>query len=361
MRILRSTLVPTYLVPTCRVIAPAIVPGAIALSLISCSAQPTDSPTSNSDDKLQIVTTVLPITYFTQAVVGTETDTARADVTQLLPRTVTPHDYQAKPLDVQAIAAADVLVQNGLELETFLSDLIDNADNDDLETIVASEGIPTLAIDESDSESHKEHGHKEHGHEEHSDEAETKGSEDHSAGAHDHGEFDPHVWLDPKQAIAQVENIRDGLVAADPNGEETYSANAAAYIDKLEALDSEITATLAPYKGQTFVTYHDFAAHFARSYGLEVEHLVTDTGSSAAPDDMQRVIETAKASNLNTLLSEPQAAGSPFEAIAGDLNIQVGTFDPMETSSQPPQPEHYITTMEANLENIEAALAKTVQ
>ena len=311
------------------------------------------------------------MTYFTQAVVGTEGDTARASVTQLLPRTVTPHDYQAKPLDVQAIAEADVLVQNGLELETFLSDLITNADNDDLETIVASEGIPTLAIDKGDAESADEHGHEahdgdEHGHEahdgdEHGDASATKDSEGHSAGGHDHGEFDPHVWLDPKQAIAQVENIRDGLIAADPDGKDIYTANAAAYIDKLENLDGEITAALAPYKGQTFVTYHDFAAHFARSYGLEVEHLVTDTDSSAAPDDMQRVIETAKASNLNTLLSEPQASGSPFEAIAQDLNIQVGTFDPMETSAQEPQPDSYITTMETNLKNLEAALAAPVQ
>ena len=52
---------------------------------------------------------------------------------------------------------------------------------------------------------------------------------------HAHGEFDPHIWLDPKRAIEQVENIRDGLIAADPEGEAEYTANAEAFIDDLQS------------------------------------------------------------------------------------------------------------------------------
>jgi len=51
------------------------------------------------------------------------------------------------------------------------------------------------------------------------------------AGGHEHeGEFNPHIWLDPERAIQQVDNIRDGLIAADPEGKDTYTANAKAYI-----------------------------------------------------------------------------------------------------------------------------------
>jgi zinc transport system substrate-binding protein len=65
-----------------------------------------------------------------------------------------------------------------------------------------------------------------------------------------HGEFDPHVWLDPKRAVEQVENIRDGLIAADPEGEAEYTANAEAFIAELEVLDADISEKLAPFEGQ---------------------------------------------------------------------------------------------------------------
>ncbi|WP_121970368.1 zinc ABC transporter substrate-binding protein [Leptolyngbya sp. BC1307] len=312
---------------------------AIALALSSCAATSESSrlETAQSDEPLQIVTTFLPITDFTQAVAGD-----RAQVTQLLPTTVGPHDYQAKPQDAQRLAAADVLVENGLELEGFLEDLIANAASPDLTVIDSSEGIPTLAAGEAEHEDGHEDGHE---------------GEDEEG--HEHGEFDPHIWLDPKKAIQQVENIRDGLIAADPAGKDTYTANAAAYIAQLQALDQSFTTALAPYADQTFVTYHDFANHLAQSYNLKVEHLVSVPEDNAAPADVQRVIEAVQASNLKTLLSEPQEQGSPFEALSGDLGVQVSIFDPMETSG----PEgltagYYLTTMGKNLDNLEAAFGK---
>ncbi len=321
------------------------VTAAIALSLSSCTSAPeaTSSEASPPDDTLQIITTFVPITNFTMAVAGD-----RAQVTQLLPPGVGPHDYQAKPQDAQRLAEADVLVENGLELESFLDDLTTNAASPTLKVIDASEGIATLTANEEEHE-HAEHEH-EHAGEEH----------EHAEHEHEHGEFDPHIWLDPKKAIQQVENIRDGLIAADPDGKDIYTANAAAYITQLQALDQEFTAALAPYAQQTFVTYHDFANHFAQSYDLEVEHLVSVPEDSAAPADVQRVIKAVQASNLNTLLSEPQEQGSPFAALSDDLDVQVSIFDPMETSgSEGRSPDYYLTTMGQNLDNLEAAFGKS--
>ena len=108
--------------------------GAIALGLGSCAAPSTtgeaEAPESEvaatPEDALQVVTTFLPVTQFTNAVAGD-----RAEVVQLLPTNVGPHEYQAKPGDAQAIANADVLVKNGLEMEFFLDDMIENAGNAD--------------------------------------------------------------------------------------------------------------------------------------------------------------------------------------------------------------------------------------
>jgi zinc transport system substrate-binding protein len=340
-----------------------VVVSAIAISLGSCATNtpPTGSESTQSDaspaattDELQVVTTFLPITQFTRAVAGD-----RAEVTQLLPTNVGPHDYQAQPEDIQRLTEADVLVQNGLEMEEFLEDLVANADNPDLQIIDSSEGIATISNEDVEGHDHAEGEEHDHDHAEGEEHAEEEHAE---AGHHHHGEFNPHVWLDPKRAIEQVENIRDGLIAADPEGEPEYTANAAAYIEQLQALDAEIASALEPYTGQTFIAFHDFAPYFAESYGLEAEFLVDVPEESPSPDDVKRVTDEVQASDLKAILTEPQAGESSFSALANDLNVTVSTFDPIETGpSDALEPEYYLTIMRQNVESLVTAFGGSSQ
>lgn len=322
---------------------------AITLSLGSCAANApstnsdsqAQSPTAATTDELQVVTTFLPITQFTKAVAGD-----RAEVTQLLPTNVGPHDYQAKPEDAQRLVEADVLVKNGLEMESFLEDLIKNAENANLKMIDSSQGVQTIATESIEGEAH-EHDH---------DHDANKQAE--AGHGHQHGKYNPHIWLDPKQAIRQVENIRDGLIAADPAGKDVYTANAAAYIQKLRDLDAEITQLLQPYAGKTFVAFHDFAPYFAASYNLKASFLVDVPEENPSPDDVKRVMDTVQATNLKTLLTEPQAGQDAFIALANDLNVRVSTFDPMETGGpEALQPDYYLTTMRSNVQALVTAFA----
>jgi len=342
--------------------------GAIAIGLGSCTSTTTSeagSPESETatapEDALQVVTTFLPMTQFTTAVAGD-----RAEVVQLLPTNVGPHDYQATPGDAQAIANADVLVKNGLEMEFFLDDMIENAGNAELAIVDSSEGIATLESagehghDHGEGEAHAEgddHDHAEGEAHDHAEGEEHAEGEAHAEGdGHDHGEFDPHVWLDPKRAVEQVENIRDGLIAADPEGEADYTANAEAFIAELEILDADITERLAPFEGQTFVVFHDFAAYFAESYGLESEYLVGIPEENPSPEDVKRVMEAVQAQGLKTIMTEPQAAQSSFDSIAGDLDINVSVFDPVATGdSSAVQPDYYLATMRQNADSLAAS------
>lgn len=334
---------------------------AIALSLGSCATNtPSNSESTQTDaspvataDELQVVTTFLPITQFTKAVVGD-----RVEVTQLLPTNVGPHDFQAKPEDVQRLAQADVLVQNGLEMEEFLEDLVANASNPDLKIIDSSEGIATIANEEVEGHSRAEGEDHDH---DHADDH-TEGEEPAEAGHHHDGEYNPHIWLDPKRAIQQVENIRDGLIAADPEGEAKYTANAAAYIAQLQELDAEITSTLQPYAEKTFVAFHDFAPYFAQSYGLNAEFLVDIPEANPSPDDVKRVTDEVQASDLKAILTEPQAGEGSFFALANDLDIKISTFDPLETGgSEALEPEYYLTTMRQNVESLVTAFGGSTQ
>jgi zinc transport system substrate-binding protein len=300
-------------------------------SCASNSAESSQTSASQGASSLKIVTSTLPITDFTKAVAGD-----RAQVTYLLPTTVGPHDYQAKPEDVRTLAEANVLVKNGLGIDQYLNSLVENASNSGLKIIDTSAGIQPISNEEIMGQ--------------------AEGKAPKGTGHEPDGELNPHIWLDPERAIQQVEDIRDGLIAADPGGKATYTANAAAYIDKLKALDQDITTALKPYANKEFVTYHDFAPYFAQRYGLKAEFLVGVPEENPAPADVQRVLNAAKKSDLKTLLTEPQAAGNPFEALSKDLNVQVSNFDPMETSgAEGTEPDYYFTVMRQNVKNLQAA------
>lgn len=122
---------------------------------------------------------------------------------------------------------------------------------------------------------------------------------------HVHGEFDPHIWMSPRNAIMMVENIRNALVAADPANADFYTANAAAYIEKLEQLDAEIRALVAeiPEERRKLVTTHEVFGYFARDYGFELLGSALGAATTAAADPA--------AGQIAALVEEIRAAGVP--------------------------------------------------
>ena len=298
------------------------VPGAmlLMLALVSCGT-PQKSDGNSDQSKLNVVATFLPITLFTEAVAG-----ECATVTALIPPNLGPHDFQATPSDIAALSNASVLVKNGLGMEYFLDKLTASAENDSLKVIDTSRGV---AVIESDEE--KKDG--------------------------DHGEVNPHIWLDPLRAVQQVENIRDGLVNADPGCTDGYTQRAAAYTEKLKGLNTTFANQLKPFRGQTFIAFHDFAPYFAERYDLKAEFVVDVPEMNPTPADLQRVSNLVEESQLKALLSEPQEGDRSFNALAEDLGVNVVTFDPLETGSEEAskQPDTYFKVMDRNV----AALIKS--
>jgi len=290
---------------------------AIVLSLGACN----DS--NKSAKPFKVLTTFMPITLFTKAVAGN-----CAEVQALIPANSGPHDFQAKPADLIALRQAKLLVKNGLGMENFLSKLINSADNKDLLIIDTSRGITTL--DSPEEEGHLEEAHA------------------------NHGEVNPHIWLDPLRAINQVENIRDGLVKADPSCAASYRSNAATYVAKLKTLNAEITNQLNPYQRKIFVAFHDFAPYFAERYKLTADFLVDVPELNPSPADLLRVAADVKRSQLKALLSEPQEGERSFNALAKDLGVKVSVFDPMETGSLQASlnPDTYFKVMRSNVADL---------
>jgi len=283
-------------------------------------------------EKTQVVATILPMYLFTKAVAGDV-----ADVSIIVPPTTEVHDYQSKPDDVKAISTARILVKNGLGLEEFLDNTIKNAENPNLVKIDASQGIKILEeispVDKTVTEKGDSDGH------------------DH---VHDHGEGNPHVWLDPVLAKQQVTNIRNGLIAADPANTTAYEANAAAYIQELDNLHGEFQQTLQKTPNCTFITFHDAFPYLAKRYNLKQVAVVQIPEDQLSPTDVQRTVKAVKKYQAKALFSEPGVDNKLLTSLAEDLKLTVRNLDSLESATEEIKPEYYFKVMKTNLQSIEA-------
>ncbi|MEP0817286.1 metal ABC transporter substrate-binding protein [Trichocoleus sp. FACHB-46] len=310
------------------------------LVLMGCSQTTSGSPSAElsqgkgQSDRVQVMTTFLPMYLFTKAVTGDA-----ADVKVLIPPGTEVHEYQSKPGDVQAIAQADVLVENGLGLESFLRDTIKSAQNSKLVVVDASQGIQPIGAAATE-----EHGH-----------AEAEPGESHSAdtAAHAHAEGNPHVWLDPVLVKQQITNIRDQLIKVDPPNQPAYTANAAAYLQQLDTLHGEFQRTLQKYPNCTFVTFHNAYPYLAQRYQLQQVAVVELPEDNLSPREVQNAIATVKQYKVKALFGEPGTDNKLLQSLAQDLNLTLQPLDSLEAGSLDPQ--YYFTAMKKNLQTLEAA------
>jgi ABC-type Zn uptake system ZnuABC Zn-binding protein ZnuA len=162
--------------------------------------------------------------------------------------------------------------ENSHEQESLESGLMELVHQAEEGAITADEDLEQM---ESLLERGEMKGHDEHGHDDaHRDE-----------NGHDHSAGDPHFWQDPILAIHYVERIRNGLVEADPDNAQVYTANAEAYIQELRELDREIAQTLeaVPPEHRHLVTFHDAFGYFRRRYGWQVSAFVPSDASDITP------------------------------------------------------------------------------
>ena len=277
-------------------------------------------------DETVIVATFYPMYVFTQNVAA---DIEGVRVENMADQNVgCLHDYQLQTRDMVTLDGADALVINGGGMEQFMDKVISM--RQDLPVIDASSGIELLESS---------------GHEHHEDE-------------HDHEHVtNPHVWLDPKLACVQVENIANGLAAADPAHADAYLANGAAYIERLKALDAEIAEALAPMAGMEIITFHEAFDYFARAYGLHVAGVIAnEPGTEPSTREIAETCDLVSTQGIKTLFVEPQYPQKAAETIARETGAQIFTLDPVVSGDG--TPESYENIMRANALVLTEALAK---
>lgn len=257
-----------------------------------------------------------------------------------------PHDYALTPQDLRKIAAADVLVVNGLGLEEFLGAPV-LAANPDVETIDGSAGIPDLleyahepaeADEDHAREAEAEHGHDEHGH------------------PHRHEGVNPHLFASPRQAARIALNVAAGLSKADPEGAGDYFRNAQAYADRLNALADEMAALGRTLKNNRIVEPHGVFDYLARDMGLEVVAVLRPHGQEPSAAEMLELVRTLRAKQAGAIFTEPQYPAKVGATLARETGLPTATLDPVATGPDEASLDYYETAMRQNMEVLGATL-----
>ena len=233
------------------------------------------------------------------------------------PQTGCLHDYQLMTEDMKTLENADAFVINGAGMEDFMDKVTEQQKN--LKVIDASRGIKLIHDEEGDN---------------------------------------PHVWLSVTDAIQQVRNIADQLKEADPAHADAYEKNAAAYIEKLTSLKTEMHAALDNVPHKDIVTFHEAFPYFAEEFHLNIIGVVErEPGTEPTPTELQETIEQVKGLSAKVLFTEPQYSPAAAETIARETGAKIYTLDPVVTGeATPAAKDAYLDTMRKNMNTLKEAL-----
>ena len=274
----------------------------------------------------------------------------RVQVTTLVGPNGDAHVFDPTPADAKTLLGADIFFVNGLGLEGWMERLATSSGFKG-KLVVASKGVKPLTMSEEDGHNHA--GGAEAG-EEH---------EEHAKGENGHEEqvTDPHAWQDLANGELYVANIRDGLIAADPEGKATYEANATKYLDALakeEVVVKEAIGKLPPER-RRIITSHDAFGYFGAAYGVEIiapEGVSTESEASA--QDVAKIIRQIKAEKIPAVFLENVTDHRLLDQIANETGAKIGGTLYSDALSEPEGPAPtYLDMFRHNIGVLSAALS----
>ncbi|MGE5215415.1 MAG: metal ABC transporter substrate-binding protein [Chloroflexota bacterium] len=302
----------------------------LCLSL-GCQKKESDR-TPTGAQKLNIVTTVAPITSIVENVAGD-----KAEVTGIIPEGINSHTFEPIPSDSKLLSSADLIIFNGLDLETPTLKLA-RANLKQGATIYAL-GDKTIKEGEYiyDFSFPKKQGHP-----------------------------NPHLWLNPEYAMRYATLVRDELVRLDPKNKDAYEQNAKRFIKQVEALDQAIKTAIQtiPPNNRRLLTYHDSWPYFARRYGFQVIGAVQPSDfADPSPKEVMRLIDQIRKEKVPAVFGSEVFPSPVLEQIAREAKSRyIDKLRDDELPGKPGDPQHsYIGMMVDNMTIIVEALGGSAE
>lgn len=303
----------------------------ILLSISNGYAQQNEtSDTKHDTEKIKVVASFYPFYEIAKEIGGNNTI-----VTTVIPIGVEPHDWEITPQRISNIMEADVIIYNGIgfdawlgKKEQFRNSLI----------VDISKDLQLIKIGGQESENS----------------GQGRQDDDHTS------RYDPHVWLDPIFVKNISNTISSALIDLDPNNTKAYEQNTKNFIQRLDALDSLIKASLNNCELKDFITFHEAFQYFANRYGLN-QHAVHGNSPEGEilPQQIIQIISIAKDLGIDTIYSEELKDPRLSQTLAAEIpNGKVLLLSPIEVMNKEEQKKDfgYIDKMKMNLQSLKQGL-----
>lgn len=304
----------------------------LAVFFANACGEKKEKATPPAAKSLKVVTTVAPITSIVENVAGN-----KVQLTGIIPEGMNSHTFEPIPSDTQILAAADLIILNGLDLEIPTLTLAKTNRKPAASILLLGEKTVTGKDYIFDFSFPQERGHP-----------------------------NPHLWLDPRYAMQYVKWVQEELIRLDPKNRTVYEANASRYLEKLKQLDQAIAEAVktTPKGNRRLLTYHDSWPYFARRYGFAVIGAAQPSDfSDPSPREVARLIDQIRKEKVPAVFGSAVFPSPVLEQIAKETKTRyIDSLRDDELPGTPGDPKHsYIGMMLENVRIMIGALGGSVE
>ena len=294
-----------------------------------------------SDRQLTVYTTVYPLQYFTEVIGGNF-----VQVKTIYPPGSDEHTFEPSQKDMMKLADSDLFIYVGLGLEGFVEKAKSTLKNEKVTLLAAGEHIH---LEENGASSTAEDHAKDETH------AEDHANED----GHNHGDIDPHVWLDPVYSKELAESIKDALIKQMPENEEQFVQNYDALVQKLDTLNNDFSEVISQAKHPEIIVSHAAYGYWESRYGLkQISISGLSTSNEPSQKQLESIVLTAKEHKTNYIFFEQNVSSKLTEIVQNEIgakplylhNLSVLTSKDIENNKD------YFSIMNDNLQALKKAL-----
>ena len=271
---------------------------------------------------INVVTTIKPLHSLISSVMK-----GVGEPSLIIEGTNSPHNFVLKPSHAKLLESADIVFWIGEDLEAFMEKPLSSLAKDakkisfmELETIKKLKFREQNIFDHDDHDDHKEDDHDDH--------------DDHGHEGHAHGEYDPHIWLDPMNAKVILNEMAEHLIEND-------QTNASKYKDNLKKANKDLDKLIKNVKSELnkdfkSIVFHDAYQYFEKRFNVNILGAFTvNTDVMPGAEQLAEIREVIEHDKVSCIFSEPQFNPDIIKAVAKDMNIQTGVLDPLGATLNP--------------------------
>lgn len=279
----------------------------ITLNIIlsaACSGKSADTYSDTS--KIKVVASFNPMRELTQIVGGD-----KVEIHTIIPDKGEPHSFEPKASDLIKLKDADILIYNGLGLEGWLDKALSSVQNQALIKVDTSKGCDPIFVESTTP--------------------------------------DPHLWISPKGALLQAENIKEALISASPDDKDYFEENYNNFYNKINELFTEYSEKLKNIENKRFVTSHAAFGYLCRDLSLE-QNSVEDVFAHGEPGakKLSQLVQYCKENNIKTIFVEEAVNPKVAETLANEVGAKTRIIYTMATKTD----KNIVESMEHNLKSI---------